>query len=345
MLTTALAPGYRISRVIKGGWQLSCGHGQYAIEMSSAIENMHAFVQAGITTFDCGDIYIGVEELIGEFLRQNPTLRPRIQLHTKYVPDMDRLSSLTEKDTELVIDRSRVRLGVDTLDVVQFHWWDYGVDRYREVYEHLLQLQQRGKIRHVGVTNFDVPHMEKLLQIQNPLSIQVQYSLLDRRPEHGMTTLCQENNVAFLAYGTVAGGLLSDKYVGMKECNFVPANRSLVKYRLIVDEFGGWDLYQALLQALEHIAQKYFVSIATIASAYILQQPAVTAVIIGARDTTHLPENIAICSTSLDTDDLDSIHAVLQKSQGPLGDVYHLERYSDRHSSIMQKSNNSLFMY
>lgn len=337
-----LLPHYAISRVIKGGWQLSRGHDSRGIDIQTAIEDMHAFVQAGITTFDCGDIYIGVEELIGEFLYTYPAMHSNIQIHTKYVPDIDTLSSVTKKDVESVIDRSRTRLGVDLLDLVQFHWWDYGVNRYQEVYEYLLHLKYTGKIRNIGVTNFDVPHMKELLHIEKPLSIQVQYSLLDRRPEHGMLSLCQTHGIAMIAYGTIAGGLLSEKYVGMNERDFVPANRSLIKYRLIMNEFGGWDLYQQLLRVLQTISKKHGVSIATVASAYILQQPGVAAVIIGARDVSHLQENIAVCSVRLDQNNLRQIQEVLNHSKGLLGDVYDLERYSPHHTSIMHRSNHAL---
>ena len=66
--TVELAPGYRISRMLRGGWQLAGGHG--AVEAERAIADMAAFVDAGVTTFDCADIYTGVEELLGRFRRR-----------------------------------------------------------------------------------------------------------------------------------------------------------------------------------------------------------------------------------------------------------------------------------
>jgi len=87
----ALAPGYTISRLIKGGWQLAGGHGP--IDAAAAYDDMDRFVDAGITTFDCADIYTGVEALIGEWMKRRSRrggARPA-QIHTKYVPDLDRL--------------------------------------------------------------------------------------------------------------------------------------------------------------------------------------------------------------------------------------------------------------
>ena len=173
-----LQPGYSISRVIKGGWQLAGGHG--AVDEKQAIRDMEAFVDAGITTFDCADIYTGVEELIGKFVKQNN----QVQIHTKYVPDLDELRGITKAYTQKIIDRSLVRLGVERLDLVQFHWWDYSVPRYVDAALHLVDLQKAGKIRHVGVTNFDGQRLRELINAGIPVvSNQVQYSVFDLRPE------------------------------------------------------------------------------------------------------------------------------------------------------------------
>src|SRR5205085_219342 len=146
----ALAPGYRISRLIKGGWQLAGGHGP--IDRARAIADMAAFAEAGIATFDCADIYTGVEELIGSFLRQ--WRGPEVHVHTKYVPDLDTLGRLSRPDVARVIDRSLSRLGVERIDLVQFHWWDYQAPGLVETAGHLVDLQRAGKIRHLGATNF-----------------------------------------------------------------------------------------------------------------------------------------------------------------------------------------------
>ena len=100
---------YSISRVIKGGWHLAGGHGQISEEQ--ALDDMKAFVEAGITTFDCADIYTGVEELIGKFRKKyadefHAGELPPIQIHTKYVPDYNALATLTNEQTTAIIDRS-----------------------------------------------------------------------------------------------------------------------------------------------------------------------------------------------------------------------------------------------
>jgi len=179
-----LQPDYSISRIIKGGWHLAGGHGN--INETQAIEDMKAFVAAGVTTFDCADIYTGVEELIGKFRKKYKAAfaagdLPSIQVHTKYVPDYAALATLTKEDTTKIIDRSLQRLGVERLDLVQFAWWDYQFPRYVETAVHLADLQKQGKIRYIGVTNFDAAHLQEILAAGVKVaSNQVQYSILDQ---------------------------------------------------------------------------------------------------------------------------------------------------------------------
>jgi aryl-alcohol dehydrogenase-like predicted oxidoreductase len=158
MQTTELRPGYVISRVIKGGWQLAGGHG--AVAREAAIADMAAYVAAGITTFDCADIYTGVEELIGDYLRAS---RAAVRVHTKFVPDLDILPTIDRAHVARIIDRSRARLGRERLDLVQFHWWDYDVPRWLDTAGWLAELQRAGKIALLGGTNFDTAHAAALL--------------------------------------------------------------------------------------------------------------------------------------------------------------------------------------
>ena len=336
-----LAPDYSISRVLKGGWHLAGGHGP--VDEAEAIADMRAFVEAGITTFDCADIYTGVEDLIGKFLREERDAfasgnLPAVQIHTKYVPDYDALATLSKRDTEAIIDRSLQRLGVEQLDLVQFAWWDYRFPRYVETAVHLYELRQAGKIRHIGVTNFDAAHLQEILDAGVPiLANQVQYSALDHRPERDMTALAREAGFAYLCYGVIAGGFLSDRYLGAPPPEEPLENRSLTKYRLIIEEYGGYERFQELLATLHRIAGHHGVGIAEVAARYILQKPQVGGVIIGARNRRHLARLRQIDALALDEADLAAIAQVTARSQGPDGPVYALERDKNgRHGAIMR---------
>jgi aryl-alcohol dehydrogenase-like predicted oxidoreductase len=336
-----LTPDYSISRVIKGGWHLAGGHGN--IDDQEALDDMRAFVEAGITTFDCADIYTGVEELIGRFLRKNKDAfasgsLPPVQVHTKYVPDYNALASLTKEDTTRIIDRSLKRLGVERLDLVQFAWWTYDIPGYVEAAVHLTELQKQGKIRHIGVTNFDGAAIQKMLDAGVPIvGNQVQYSIMDHRPERVQQAMADQYRFKFLCYGTIAGGFLSDRYLDAPDPPQPLENRSLTKYRLIIDEFGGYEFFQEALRLLRSIADQYEVGIAEVAAKYILQKPNVGGVIIGARNRKHLAKYQQLSTFQLNAEDLAKIKELVNRSQGPLGPVYGLERDKEgKHGRIMK---------
>jgi aryl-alcohol dehydrogenase-like predicted oxidoreductase len=333
-----LAPGYTISRVLKGGWQLAGGHGP--VEEAAALDDMDRFVEAGVTTFDCADIYTGVEALIGRWLKRKggAGALSGVQVHTKYVPDLDRLATHSRADVARGVDRSLARLGVGRLDLVQLHWWDYGVPGYVEAAVWLEELRRAGKIRHVGLTNFDRQRLSEIVAGGAAVtSHQVQYSVLDRRPAAGLASDCARSGIGLLCYGAVAGGFLSDRWLGAPDPLPPLENRSLVKYRLIIDEFGGWDRFQEMLEVLGRIAARRRASIGAVAIRWVLDQPGVAGVIVGARHARHLEQIRKACELALDETDRREIAEVQAASPGPDGEVYALERVKGgRHASIMR---------
>jgi aryl-alcohol dehydrogenase-like predicted oxidoreductase len=333
-----LAPSYTISCLLKGGWQLAGGHG--AIDPAAALADMDRFVDAGITTFDCADIYNGVEALIGKWLKRRRArgdARP-VQVHTKYVPDLDRLSTHSRADVARGIDRSLARLGVDRLDLVQLHWWDYDVPGYVEAAAWLDEIRCAGKIRYLGLTNFDQQRLGEIVAAGIPIvAHQVQYSVLDRRPAEGMAALCAARGIGLLCYGALAGGFLSNRYLRRADPAPPLENRSLVKYRLIIDEFGGWEHFQSMLTGLDAVATRHGVGIGAVALRWVLDQPGVSGVIVGARHARHLDEAIRACALPLDADDRAEIARVQATSCGPSGEVYGLERVKGGpHASVMR---------
>ena len=341
-----LAPGAEISRVIRGGWQLAGGHG--AVDTARAVEDLIAAADAGITTFDCADIYTGVEDIMGAFRteyarRRGDEAAGAIRIHTKCVPDLARLGSLTRADIEAMIDASLRRLKTERIDLVQFHWWDYEAPGWLEAATWLAELQRAGKIDLLGGTNFDTGHMLEMLEAGVPLStMQVQYSLLDRRPHAAMVAAATMHDVHLLCYGTVAGGFLSDRWLGVPEPAEPLENRSLVKYKLIIDDAGGWDAFQTLLSAVREVADATESDIATVASRAVLEWDRVAAVIVGARNAEHLAKNLAIGALELTARQRAAVDYAAQELTPIAGDVYTLER--DRtgpHGAIMKYNLNA----
>ena len=212
---------------------------------------------------------------------------------------------MTRHVVEDAVNRSLSRMNVKCLDLLQFHWWDYGDRRYLDGLKRLADLQHEGKIRYLALTNFDTDHLRVIsnhgIRI---VSNQVQYSLVDRRPEVEMAAFCQTNGIVLLTYGTVLGGLLSDRpELGRVDLN----TASLQKYKNMIDAWGGWELFQKLLAVLKQVANKHRVSIANVGVRWILDRPAVAGVIIGARlgVAQHIADNERVFGFALDVEDQD----------------------------------------
>jgi aryl-alcohol dehydrogenase-like predicted oxidoreductase len=227
---------------------------------------------------------------------------------------------------------------------VQFHWWDYSIPRYVEVAFELDRLRRAGKIARIGLTNFDAPRVAELVDAGIAVSAhQVQYSLMDDRPDHGMAAYCRSRGIALLCYGTVSGGFLSERWLGQPPPQRDLTNRSLIKYRLIIDDFGGWDLFQELLRVLAGIAARHGTDIASVATRAILDRPAVGAAIVGATNASHLGSHTGIGTLRLEEADRAAIATVTDRREGPQGDVFTLERdRTGRHGQIMKYELNAL---
>jgi aryl-alcohol dehydrogenase-like predicted oxidoreductase len=330
--TTQLTPNLRICRLLNGLWQVSGAHGP--IDRKAAIQDMLAYHDAGFTTWDLADHYGPAEDFIGEFRRRLAAERgvealSQVQAFTKWVPEPGRM---TRPIVEENIKVSLRRMGVDTLDLLQFHWWDYGDANYLDALRYLAELRDEGKIRHLALTNFDTEHLNSIVEHGiRVVSNQVQYSLIDRRPEVRMSQFCQAHDIQLLTYGTVGGGLLSETYLGRPEpSRSALTTASLRKYKQMVDAWGGWGLFQELLGVLQRIAGKHRVSLATIAVRYILDRAAVAGVIIGTRlgVAEHRVDNARVFDVALDAEDRAQIEAVLSQSRdlyrliGDCGDEY-----------------------
>ncbi|HEX5185291.1 MAG TPA: aldo/keto reductase [Nitrososphaeraceae archaeon] len=328
-----LAPDLKISRLVNGMWQVAGGHGY--INHESAIGDMIEYHNAGFSSWDLADIYGPAEDFIGEFRRRLVRIKgeeelERTQALTKWVPQPTRITRSVVKEN---IERSIRRMNVSSIDLLQFHWWDYDNPYYIDALKYLSELRDNGIIKHIGLTNFDTEHIQTMIDSDiKVISNQVQYSIIDRRPELKMVPFFLEHNISLLAYGSICGGLLSEHYLGRaqqpsaSELNTL----SLRKYIQMIDTWGGWNLFQELLSTLKRIADKYHVGIANVATRYILEKSAVAGVIIGVRlgITDHRNDNVKVFNFCLDKSDYDEIDSVCTKSNdlfeiiGDCGDEY-----------------------
>jgi aryl-alcohol dehydrogenase-like predicted oxidoreductase len=326
MEKTILAKDLEICRILNGMWQVAGGHGQ--IDSESAVSDMEKYHESGFTTWDLADIYGPAESLIGEF-RRKIGKKEKFQALTKFVPNPGPMSNSIVTH---YIEQSLKKMDTDCIDLLQFHWWDYNDTSYLDVLHHLSKLQNEGKIKHLGLTNFDTKRVK--IMIENDFHIvsnQVQYSILDNRAEKLMVSFFEKHNIKILSYGTLLGGFFSEKYLDADEPHRGDlTTASLQKYKNMIDAWGGWQLFQELLRVLNDIAKKHYCSIANVATKFVLDKPQVAGVIIGARlgIVNHREDNIKTFDIKLDQKDISLIETITKKSNdlfeiiGDCGDEY-----------------------
>jgi aryl-alcohol dehydrogenase-like predicted oxidoreductase len=316
-----LTPDLKICRLLNGMWQVSGSHG--TIVPQRAIAAMVKYHQAGFTSWDLADHYGPAEDFIGAFRRKlTASDRPVVkkappplptQALTKWVPQPGNMSRIIVEER---INLSLRRMGTPCLDLLQFHWWDYSDDRYLDALKHLMDLQTAGKIKHIGLTNFNTEYLQRVLDAGITIvANQVQFSLVDQRPLVQMTDFCQANGIQLLTYGTLCGSLISAKYLGQPNPTRYQLNTaSLRKYKTMIEAWGGWERFQTLLKTLQQIADKHQVSLSAVAVRYILDQPTVAGAIVGARLSVseHLADNAQIFELVLDNSDREALSAVCE---------------------------------
>ncbi len=357
---TDLAPDLKISKVLTGLWQIAdLERNDKVLDPVETSRHMQAYLDNGFNTFDMADHYGSAEIISGEF-RKSLKHPDEVNLFTKWVPEPGKVS----KDTiRKAVDKALTRLQSDQLDLLQYHAWLYPDPSWLDTLFELQDLQKKGLIRHLGVTNFDAAHLRIALSSGIKLvSNQVCYSLLDQRASGEMKAVCQTYGVKLLAFGTLAGGFLSNKWLNQPEPVIDDRHTwSQMKYKRFIDLVGDWKDFQSLLQRLDVIARKYDVSIANIATKYIMDQPHVAGVILGARlgQSEHIAENQKLVSLELNKEDKQAIQEVLNTFNpipGDCGDEYrkppfltasgdlshHVNGFPDPYPTVTKSNGNQL---
>jgi len=333
---TLLAPGLEISRMVTGLWQVAdMERGGRDLDADKAVADMAAYAAAGFDSFDMADHYGSAEVITGRFLALARGSRPgagaRPVAFTKWCPEP---GPMTRETVRAGIGRSLERLGVERIDLLQLHWWMYEHPAYLDAMKELAVLQAEGRIGHLGLTNFNTDHLRLLVKHGFKIvSNQVSFSLLDRRAGEEMSAFCLAHGIRLLAYGTLAGGFLDERWLGAPEPPAPDiADWSKMKYKRFIEAIGGWRALQAILAAGGRVAGRHGVSIANVATRWVLEQPAVAAVIVGARlgEREHRQANLQSFSFALDDRDraeLEAAFAQARRIPGDCGDEYRRPPY------------------
>ena len=329
-IQSKLSSDLKISRIITGLWQMADIEREEDIDPKAYAEKIIPYVEAGLTTFDMADHYGSSELIVGEYNINNST--SDVQLLTKWVPKPGKVDKQSVSDAvQLALDRMKQT----SIDLMQYHAWHYPDPSWLDALFYLTELKQEGLIKNIGVTNFDAAHLRVACASGIPIvSNQISHSLIDQRANSSkIIDVCNEYGIKLLAYGVVMGGFLTNKWLNKNEPK--PENLktwSEMKYKRFIDESGGWDAYQNLLNVVNQIAQNNDVSIANICSRYILENPLIAGIIIGARlgENNHIKDNLNILKTKISKEEINLIRDA-QKELNPIpgdcGDEYRKPPY------------------
>ncbi len=323
---TNLSENFKVPKVITGLWQVAdLERDGNRLDLAQKALDLKKYAESGFTTFDMADHYGSAEDITGIY-KNNYSKELPIQAMTKWVPEP---GLMTRQKVREAVNTSLKRLQSEQIDLLQFHAWNYADPAWLDSLFFLQELKQEGLIKHLGLTNFDTAHLRIVVKSGiEVISNQICFSLLDRRAAQGMTSFCTESGIRLFAFGTLAGGFLSEKWLGKPEPELNESmNWSQMKYKRFIDQAGGWTKFQSLLQTLDNVAKKYNASIANIATRFIIDEDAVAAVIIGARlgENSHIENNSRLFSFNLSKEDKRIIQQVVSELDdipGDCGDEY-----------------------
>ena len=276
---------------------------------------LDAFVEAGGNLVDTADVYSrGVsEEIIGSWLAaRSSAVRDRVVLATKArfpMGDDANDLGLSRRHLQRGLDASLLRLGVDCVDLYQVHAWD-PVTPLRETLRTLDDMVRVGKVRYVGLSNFTGWQVQKAVAtaraegLEVPVTLQPQYNLLVRELEWEIVPSCLDAGLGLLPWSPLGGGWLTGKYQ--------PKTRPTGATRLGEDPERGVEAYERrstqhrtwdVVSAVQTVAKRRGVSMAQVALAWLRDRPAVSSVILGARTTDQLKDNLAAADVVLEPED------------------------------------------
>ncbi|KAF7291137.1 Aldo-ket-red domain-containing protein [Mycena indigotica] len=311
---------FTVPRLWVGLWQLSSNAWGTA-SVPKIRQAMSRHVDAGYTAF--ADHYGSAELIFGQF--RSSLEKPELVVGaTKWCVFKPLTGPITRAAVEAAIRERIERMHATRVDLLQFHWQDYSNHDYITALEIMAQLRDEGLIANVGLCNFDALRTEEIC-VRFPglvVSNQVPFSLIDVRVLSALDSVCTKHGVKLLTYGTLCGGFLAEKWIGLPEPDPYAGslNPSQRKYLdIITKAWGSWSLFQELLFVLRTISLRHEgTSVTNIATRWVLDHAVVGAVIVGVRlGCTEYPEdNLKVYGWTLSDEDRADIDRVLSQSAG-----------------------------
>ena len=300
--------GYGAWAVGGGGWQFGWG----PQDDDDSVAAIHRSLELGVNWVDTAAVYgLGhSEEVVARALRDWKGPRPYV--FTKCAMRWDKDGRITKVHSAESIrqecEDSLRRLHVDVIDLYQIHWppEDNGPG-VEESWRTMAALQKEGKVRWIGVSNYDVPQLQRCEKIAPVTSLQPPYSLIRRQIENEILPHCERRGIGVIAYSPMASGLLTGAMTRERIAKFPEDD-----WRKNSSEFREPKLSKnlELVERLKKVAARYKATPGAIAIAWTLRLPAVTGAIVGARNAKQAEEVMRAGDIKLSPQDVAEIEGV-----------------------------------
>lgn len=293
-----------ISSITLGTWVFGGDMWQGSKE-EDCVETVLAALDYGINTIDTAPIYgYGIsEKIVGKAIKGK---RDKVVLATKcglIGKGKNIKTNLSASSINREVEDSLRRLQTDYIDIYQCHWPDSETP-IEETFDCLNKLKEAGKIRHIGVSNFSKDLLAQSIPKAHIVTLQNQYSLLERSLENEILPFCKEKGVGLITYGPLAGGILSGKYLTQPKFKGFDARNFFYKYY----EGNAFNKTKKFLEYLSKIKKP----LNQIAINWIRQQEGITSVIVGCRNKEQVKQNASAADWDLSEADLERIESALK---------------------------------
>jgi aryl-alcohol dehydrogenase-like predicted oxidoreductase len=295
---------------IGGPWQFGWG----PQDDNEAIAAILKALDLGISWIDTAPIY-GCghsEELLGKALKQTKT-RPIIATKCSLLwnEKREKVSCLRPESIRRECEASLKRLGLETIDLYQMHWPE-PESEIEDGWEEMARLQKQGKVRFIGVCNFNVAQLDRIRKIAPVASLQPPYSMICRGIEKDLLPYCKKNSIGVVAYSPMQRGLLTGKFSKRYLTTLAPDD-----HRLRMPEFTEpqFSINLEFVERLKPIAAETGRTVAQLAIAWVLRRPEVTSAIVGARSPSQIEETAKAADLKLANEDIEQIEQLLKKRQ------------------------------
>ena len=333
--------GLIVSALGLGTMQFGQGMNMGGLDQPATTKMIECAISHGINFIDTADVYSGGESetLIGQALHDLGN-REELVLATKFRLPMSQnfnRSGATRVNILRGVESSLKRLQTDYIDLYQVHGWDSNTP-LEETLRTLNDLVRQGLVRHIGLSNYmawqaaTALGVQKLLGLEPFVTAQMYYSLVGRELEHEFISFAEYHNIGILVWSGLAGGYLSGKYAP----NAMPDSGTRFAEAGQFVPFD-WAKGEPVLTALRTVSKRHNVSLARVAYAWTMRQPAVSSVLIAARKIEHLEDNIAAADLKLTQDDLELIHQASDPGTPyPKWMVLQLDQAEDLRAKILE---------